>query len=170
MMFRGRGGKGESETERDDMNSQDIEVIFSMAAKREMEANAFYSRVAKSAKDPAVKEVFDRLANEEMGHFELLERYRTDPTLPMKLSVPATDFKIAEATELPAFSDAMSPKDAIALAMKKEQQAVEFYKGMATGTKDTTLRGMFNNLANMELGHKQRLENVFVDIGYPEAS
>ena len=28
---------------------------------------------------------------------------------------------------------------------------------------------IFENLVNMELGHKARLENVFVEIGYPEA-
>jgi len=28
---------------------------------------------------------------------------------------------------------------------------------------------MFENLARMELGHKTRLEHMFVDIGYPEA-
>jgi hypothetical protein len=31
------------------------------------------------------------------------------------------------------------------------------------------MKDVFNNLANMELGHKHRLETVFVDIGYPEA-
>lgn len=151
------------------MNSMEIEVIFSMATKREMEANAFYARVAKISNDPEIRRVFTQLAAEEMGHYELLERYRTDPTLPMKLDAPANDYKVAEATDLPAFNDKMKPKDAIALAMKKEQQAVEFYRGMAEKTKDAPLKDMFNNLANMELGHKQKLENVFVEIGYPEA-
>ncbi len=151
------------------MTSQEVEAIFAIATQRELEANAFYARVARSAKDPDVKRVFSQLADEEMGHFELLEKFRSDPTLPMKLQAPEKDYRLAEATELPPFSDDMKPQEAIALAMKKEQQAVEFYRGLSAQATDPALKDIFDNLANMELGHKHRLENVFVDIGYPEA-
>jgi rubrerythrin len=151
------------------MDTQELTRVFSLAAQRELEANAFYSRVAKTSGNADVKKVFEQLAQEEMGHFELLEKLRIDPTLPMKITAPKQDYKLAEATELPAFSDAMKPADAIALAMKKEQQAVEFYRGLSDAATDTQMKDVFNNLANMELGHKHRLETVFVDIGYPEA-
>lgn len=151
------------------MTTQEIERAFSLATQREMEANAFYSRVAKSANDRDVRLLFEQLASDEMGHFELLTRFKADPTLPMKLAAPAKDYKLAEATDLPPFSDNMKPKDAIALAMKKEQQAVEFYRRLAGQATDMGLKDIFDNLANMELGHKQRLENAFVDIGYPES-
>ena len=151
------------------MNTQDIEAAFSMAISRELEANAFYSRAAKSARDVEVKHVFEQLAGDEMGHFELLQQFRADPTISHKMAAPAKDYKLAEAVELPSFSDDMKPRDAIALAMKKEQQAVEFYRDLASLASDAGLKDIFQNLANMELGHKQRLENVFVDVGYPEA-
>jgi rubrerythrin len=151
------------------MDTQELTRVFSLATQRELEANAFYSLVAKTSGNADVKKVFEQLAQEEMGHFELLEKLRIDPTLPMKITAPKQDYKLAEATELPAFSDAMKPADAIALAMKKEQQAVEFYRGLSDAATDTQMKDVFNNLANMELGHKHRLENVFVDIGYPEA-
>ena len=151
------------------MNSPEIERIFSIATQRELEANAFYTQVAKNAANADVKKVFAQLAGEEMGHFELIERLRYDPTLEMKIKAPVQDYKLAEATELPAFSDDMKPADAIALAMKKEQQAVAFYRGLSAAATDSGLKDMFDNLANMELGHKHRLETVFVDIGYPEA-
>lgn len=151
------------------MTPEEIVAVFSLATKRELEANDFYSRVARKAKDEEVRRVFAQLAEEEMGHFEILERFKADPSLPMKLAAPEKDYKLAEATELPPFTDDMSPKDAIALAMKKEQQAVEFYTDLAQHAADAGLKDMFTNLANMELGHKQRLENMFVDIGYPEA-
>lgn len=151
------------------MNTQEIELIFSIASRRELEANSFYTRVADSMNDPEVKNLFKQLAEEEMGHFELLERFRFDPTLPMKFSAPSRDYKISEATELPSFTDDMKPKDAIALAMKKEQQAVEFYQGLSVDATDGGLKKIFENLANMEMGHKQRLENAFIDVGYPEA-
>ncbi|EKD50063.1 MAG: hypothetical protein ACD_62C00666G0004 [uncultured bacterium] len=150
------------------MTPQEIEITFSLATRRELEANAFYARVAKNALNPEVKQVFEQLANEEMGHFELLERFRTDPTLPLKMTAPPQNYRLAEATPLPPFSDDMLPRDAIALAMKKEQEAVEFYLALSAGTPDAGLKDIFDNLANMELVHKQRLENVFVAEGYPE--
>jgi rubrerythrin len=151
------------------MTPQEIDAIFSLATKRELEAHEFYQKVAKRAKDAEVRRLFAQLAKEELGHYEMLERFQADPSLPMKIAAPAADFKVAEATELPPFTDDLSPKDAIALAMKKEQQAVEFYRTLAAGAADAGTRDLFENLANTELGHKQRLENAFVDIGYPEA-
>jgi rubrerythrin len=150
------------------MNRIEVEKLFSIAIKRELEANSFYSDVAQRVTGTEVKKVFQQLAEEEMGHFELLERFRNDPSLTMKIPAPAEDFKIAESEELPSLSVDMKPADAIKLAMKKEQQAVEFYRGIGSKTDDSELKTMFANLANMELGHKHRLENVFIDIGYPE--
>jgi rubrerythrin len=151
------------------MGSMDIEQIFSAAIEREIEANQFYAGVAKSAANDSVRQIFTELARDELGHKELLERFKHDPTLDMRIAAPSQDFKIAEATESPRLSIEMKPADAIALAMKKEQQAVEFYRGLARSAKDSVTREMLESLANMELGHKHRLETVFVDIGYPEA-
>lgn len=151
------------------MDTLEINRIFSMASQRELEANAFYTKVAKSSESTDVREVFEQLAHEELGHFELIEKLKNDPSLSLKIQAPEQDFKLAEATELPALSAISLPKDAIALAMKKEQQAVEFYRGLADSAQDGELKDIFENLANMESGHKHRLETVFVDIGYPEA-
>lgn len=151
------------------MDALDINRVFSMASKREMEANAFYSKVANSSVNPDVKAVFEQLAQEELGHFDLIEKLKNDPTMSIKMPPPQQDYKLAEATELPSLEDVSVPKDAIALAMKKEQQAVEFYRNMADSTQDNELKDIFQNLANMELTHKHRLETVFVDIGYPES-
>ena len=52
--------------------------------------------------------------------------------------------------------------------MKKEQQAVEFYLDLAARASDPELVKSLNALANMEKGHKTRLEDIFVQIGYPE--
>ena len=149
------------------MDRIELEKIFSMAIAREVEAHEFYQQVAERVSDAAVKEVFVQLSKEEMGHMETLEKLKNDPGAAMVFTAP-DDYKIAEATELPELSIDSKPADAIALAMKKEQQAVEFYRGLAESTEDARVKDIFNNLANMELQHKNRLENVFVEIGYPE--
>ncbi|MFH1653076.1 MAG: ferritin family protein [Pseudomonadota bacterium] len=150
------------------MDKIEMEKIFSTAIDREIEAYEFYKDVATRIDNKEVKTVFEQLAKEEMGHKDMLESLKNDPTKMMKITPPAADYKVAEATELPPLSTDMKPADAIALAMKKEEAAVEFYRGMAAGAEESSIKDMFENLANMELGHKHRLENVFVEIGYPE--
>ena len=151
------------------MDRLQLEKLFAVAIGRETEAFEFYDAAAKKVADRSVSETFMQLAGEELGHRELLEKFRYDPTLVMKMSAPPADFKIAEATPLPVLSTGMKPADAIALAMKKELKAVEFYLSLAQSSIDTGLRDIFRNLANMELGHKHRLETMFVSIGYPES-
>jgi rubrerythrin len=149
------------------MEHQEIEQALSTAIEREIEAYEFYRHVYERVNAESVKEVFQQLAQEEMGHREVLEKLKHDPTMVMKIQTPP-DYKVAEATELPELRIDMKPADAIALAMKKEQQAVQFYRALGESATDTQLKNIFENLVNMELGHKHRLENVFVEIGYPE--
>ena len=145
----------------------DIKSILEVAIGREEEAYEFYANVAERMTNPAVKEIFGQLSQDELGHKMFLLAAQKDDQIVAKLPVPA-DYKVAEATELPALSIDMKPADAVALAMKKEQQSVELYRGLAQAASDPTLAAMFDNLARMELGHKARLETMFVDIGYPE--
>jgi rubrerythrin len=150
------------------MNSPELEKIFSMAISREIEACEFYHALSERVIDKTVKKTFKELADEEMMHRDTLEKFKADPELSMKISPPSVDYKIAEATEFGILDICMKPPDAIALAMKKEQQAVEFYRSLASSSKDEEIKKVLENFANMELNHKHRLENVFVEIGYPE--
>ena len=61
------------------MTSEEFDRTMSVAIGREMDANAFYSRVAKSARNAEVKRIFTQLASEEMGHFEVLSKFKSDP-------------------------------------------------------------------------------------------
>jgi len=150
------------------MDRTQLDDLLTTAIAREVEANAFYRQVAERSTDPNVRTIFAELAAEELGHKSLLEGVRRDPNLIGRFFAPAADYKVAEATALPALSIDMKPADAIALAMKKEQQAVELYLELAARASDSEMVKSFNALANMERGHKTRLEDVFVQIGYPE--
>ena len=78
------------------------------------------------------------------------------------------DYKIAETQDMPALSLTMKPAEAIAIAMKKEQQAAELYRALADKVINPIEKKELENLANMEMGHKHKLENAFINIGYPE--
>jgi rubrerythrin len=149
------------------MNRNEFDELLSVAIQREVEAFEFYDGLSKRTKDAFVKELFADLAKQELGHQNVLERFRNDDTLVMDFQ-KVEDWKIAESVPLPDLSLDMKPRDAIALAMKKEEAAAKLYTEMAHSCKSPEHKNLYMNLAAMELGHKHRLENAFIDIGYPE--
>lgn len=138
--------------------------ILKMAVGNEVEAYEFYRDAAAKMKDPAMKKTFQELADEESGHKVLLEGYLSNEMKDMKFS-EEKDYKVAETVEAPqALSTDMAFKDAIALAMKKEQEAMEMYQQFADASEGAKQKETFLELAKMEKGHKVRLEGIYTDI------
>ena len=144
-----------------------VNTIIEGAIASEVEAHEFYAKVSERSTNASVKRTFAELAADELSHKRFLEGCRIDPTQLKKIQT-GPDYKVAEATALPDLSIDMKPADALALAMKKEEQAARFYEGLAKTATDAVTRSMFENLARMEIGHKTRIEDLFVNIGYPE--
>ena len=143
--------------------------ILKMAVGNEVEAYEFYRDAAAKMKDPAMKKTFMELADEESGHKVLLEGYLSNEMKDMKFS-EEKDYKVAETVEAPqALSTDMAFKDAIALAMKKEQEAMEMYQQFADASEGAKQKETFLELAKMEKGHKVRLEGIYTDIAFIEA-
>ena len=142
--------------------------ILKMAVGNEVEAYEFYRDAAAKMKDPAMKKTFQELADEESGHKVLLEGYLSNEMKDMKFS-EEKDYKVAETVEAPqALSTDMAFKDAIALAMKKEQEAMEMYQQFADASEGAKQKETFLELAKMEKGHKVRLEGIYTDIALTE--
>lgn len=144
-----------------------IDAIITRAIRDEEEANAFYQAIERQATNETVKRLFLGLAREELGHKAFLEKCRSDPALLAKLPT-VVDYQIAATVPAPTPGQLHKPADAIALAMKKEQQAVDLYRSLAAATQDPALRTTLEGLARMEQEHKRQLEEAFVGVGYPE--
>ena len=142
--------------------------ILKMAVGNEVEAFEFYRDAAAKMKDPAMKKTFQELADEESGHKVLLEGYLSNEMKGMKFS-DEKDYKVAETVEAPqVLSTDMAFKDAIALAMKKEQEAMEMYQQFACASEEGKQKETFLELAKMELGHKARLEDIYTNVAFVE--
>ncbi|HPD51657.1 MAG TPA: ferritin family protein, partial [Methanoculleus sp.] len=63
----------------------------------------------------------------------------------------------------------MKPLDGLLLAIKKELQAAQMYSRLARASADAEQKMVFEQLANMEKGHKARLEDIYTNMAYPEA-
>ncbi|HSA32691.1 MAG TPA: ferritin family protein [bacterium] len=142
--------------------------ILLMAVNNEIEAYEFYEGAAAKTANKALKSIFVELADEELKHQRLLESFLVEEGKKLKFAETA-DYKIAETVELPRLSVQMSFVDAIALAMKKEEEAMTMYRNFAEASSDPEQKEMFTQLARMEQGHKTRLEALYTDTAFVEA-
>lgn len=145
------------------------ESIISSAIDNEIEAYDFYYALSQKNLDSATKDIFVELAKEEKDHRNILTAFLRNPDKPLKFKPAPDDFKVAESVDLPPLSLEMKPVDAIALAMKKEEEAMRAYLAFAEESDNAAQKGVFEELAKMEQGHKAKLEDIYTNMAFPEA-
>ena len=150
------------------MNFEDFQKIITNAIDSEVESYAFYKSIADRVKDASLKTLFLDLAEEEKGHREYLQGLLLRDAKQMHF-VAARDYKITDSLEEPTLSVDMKPLDGLVLAVKKELQAAQMYTQLAAASADAEQQMVFVQLANMEKGHKARLEDIYTNMAYPEA-
>mgnify|MGYP000875660359 CR=1 FL=1 len=146
------------------------ERILDYAIICEIEANEYYLAIAEKAKDASVKQLFTELAADELSHKKSLEACleTTAKQCDMLLFAKPVDYKISETVEKPEISADMKFVDAVALAMKNEQESMDMYNAMAASSHGPEQKQMFEALATMEGVHKARLEDIYNNSAYPE--
>jgi rubrerythrin len=149
------------------MNADDAKKIISTAIDREVEAYTFYRTVSEKAKDPALKKLFIELAGEEKQHREFLQGMFTKDVSKMNFEAKK-DYKVVNALPSPPLSADMKPLDGIVVSIKKELEAMQMYTQLANLSTDTEQKFLFSQLANMESGHKARLEDLYTNMAFPE--
>ena len=148
------------------MKAEDYKKVITMAVENEIEAYDFYKAAGEKVKDANLKTIFNDLAEEEKKHRDFLQGLLTQAK-PMKFD-EGKDYKISESVDKPKLSISMSPADAIGLAMKNEEEAMQMYSELAKASADKEQKEMFDSLARMEQGHKVKLEGLYADMAYPE--
>ena len=148
------------------MKLEDYKAIISMAIGNEIEAYEFYSAVSQKTGDANMKKIFQDLAQEELGHRHFLEGLKSN-VKPMQFDV-SKDYKVSESVDKPKLSMTMKPADAMALAMKQEEEAMVMYEGLANCNTDQEQKAMFKSLAEMEKSHKIKLEGIYTSIAFAE--
>jgi rubrerythrin len=156
-----------TETERGAaMRVEEYKKVISMAVESEIEAYDFYTAAGEKVKDANLKSTFKDLADEEKKHRNFLQGLLSQAK-PLRFD-EAKDYKISETVDKPKLSLGMKPADAIALAMKNEEEAMNMYAELAKCSSDKEQKEMFESLARMEKGHKVKLEGVYTNIAFPE--
>jgi len=149
------------------MDLTDYKKIIAFAIENEIEAQQFYADAAKKVEDPYLSKMFTDFAEEEKQHRQILSGIQSREAIGQYFK-ETRDYKVAETIDKPKLSIDMRPAEAIALAMKNEEDAMKLYSDLADGCSDEETKKVFLDLAAMERGHKFKMEKAFVDIGYPE--
>ncbi|MBN1804822.1 MAG: ferritin family protein [Sedimentisphaerales bacterium] len=138
-----------------------IEEILDFAIAGEEEAIEFYTDLACKMDNPAIRDVFECFAKEELGHKVRLEEVKKGTIQPKSVNV--ADLKIADYTVDVKPSPDMDYQSAIILAMKKEKAAFKLYSALASKMQEPSLQKMFSSLAQEEAKHKLRFEIEYDD-------
>jgi rubrerythrin len=148
------------------VKAEEFRTTITFAIGNEIEAYEFYKGVSEKVKDSNLKQVFGELAMEETKHRHFLEGLLSG-VKPMHFD-EAKDYKVSQTIDKPKLSMSMRPADAIALAIKEEEEAMFLYTDLADLSTDPEQKKMFRSLATMEQNHKVRLEGMYTNMAFPE--
>lgn len=149
------------------MNRGQLRQIIQQAIEEEIESYEFYEAASKKVEEESIKKLFDDLAKEELDHKKFLEDFLDSKVQTMELK-EVDDYKVAETIDRPRLTTEMDFIDGLKLAIKREEEAMEMYRGLASACEDVQTRDIFLGLSRMEALHKTRLEDIFVTVGYRE--
>jgi rubrerythrin len=153
------------------MKTITTEEILKLAIRFEELSYTFYKRLQNTVLDSMTKNTLDFLSHEEVKHKTFLERYLqgkvSGPTL--NLTQPH-DARIVEAFQIPPVIPELIQRDAFLLAAEREKHSHEFYLNMAELHAEGPVKDILNQLAREELGHKEKVEYLYVNAAFPQTS
>jgi len=130
-------------------------------------ARDFYHRLAHRVSHAETREMFEYLAKEAEENKERLHHCLTPEGCPV---VPAMhDLHLAEHLKVPIVTEGLSPKEALAMAIKRSEGLVRFYQSLLELQLEGEIRRRLEYLARAESGHKEKLEDIYDTVAFPEA-
>jgi rubrerythrin len=141
-----------------------VDEIISFATDREKEAVEFYTTLSKKVTIAALRETFERFAQEEEKHVELLtDMGANKEKIESYEFAKIPDLKISDYLVEEEYKEGMLMPDILKLAMKKEETAVKLYSMMADQADKEDVKKVFNILVQEESKHKFALESMYDD-------
>jgi rubrerythrin len=147
------------------MDAELLAIINNAIAQEEL-SHEFYLRLANLVSHQETKETLEYLAKDELEHKAFLQSCFTAEGC--KLVGHPQNVHLAEMLKAPAFTEALSPKEALVIAMKREEGSHKFYQGLAALQPPGEIRDFLEKMAKMELGHKEKVEYLYDNVAFPE--
>ena len=147
------------------MDTELLAIINNAIAQEEL-SHEFYQRMADLVSHTDTKETFQYLAQEELDHRAFLQSCFTADGC--KLVGQAQNVHLAELLKAPVFTDDLSPKEALVIAMKREEGSYRFYQSLAALQPPGEIQDFLEKMARMELSHKEKVEYLYDNVAFPE--
>jgi rubrerythrin len=130
--------------------------VYPFAIRAELDAAAIYRGLWERVRNEALRQKLDFLAKEEDRHAAILDRLFRAHFPGRKLIVPA----VARGPRKPAAVDESTAVLALfKLAMQKEKEAEEYYKGAKSQAEDAQAKRIFDYLSRVERSHYYMLKS-----------
>ena len=137
-----------------------LEDVIKFAVEREDTAYRLYTRAAELSTNIASKKLFQELAQEEATHKDVFVKIDEDKAESHKLCTLPESSIAKYLVEIP-FRPDMNYSQIISSALKTEENAYQLYKAAAGMTDDPKMQKLLMNFADVELGHRRRLEAIY---------
>ena len=142
------------------MELANFQEVVTFAIRKEADAATLYETYANKVTNPGIKKMFEELMKEELGHKKILEGVTEQKVDDYELAeVP--DLKISDYSQEQEFKPDMNFQEALLLAIKREENALNLYNNLVKSTNSPQLQKLFQTLAQEEAKHKLRLETEY---------
>ena len=129
-------------------------------------AREFYHRLAHRVSHAETREMFEYLAKEAEENKDRLHHCLTPEGCPVV--PPVHDLHLVEHLKVPEVTEGLSPKEALALAIKRSEGLCRFYQFLLELQPEGEIRRCLEYLARAESGHKEKPEDIYDTVAFPE--
>lgn len=137
-----------------------LDEVVKFAIEREDTAYKLYKRAAELSTSISAKKMFEELAQEEATHKDVFIKIDEDKSENHKLCTLPESSIAKYLADVPFRAD-LTYSEILAYALKTEENAYQLYKAAAGMTDDPKLQKVLMNFADVELGHRRRLEAIY---------
>jgi len=145
---------------------KEIADLIHGAMEQHERARDFYHRLAHRVSHAETREMFEYLAKEAEENKARLQHCLTPEGCPVV--VPVHELHLAEHLTVPEVTAGLSPKEALAVAIKRSEGLVRFYRSLLELQPEGEIRCRLEYLVRAESGHKEKLEDIYDTVAFPE--
>lgn len=137
-----------------------LDEVIKFAVEREDTAYKLYKRAAELSTSIASKKMFEELAAEEATHKDVFSKIDEEKAESHKLC-KLPESSIAKYLADVTFRADLTYSEILSYALKTEENAYQLYKAAAGMTDDPGLQKVLMSFADVELGHRRRIEAIY---------
>lgn len=137
-----------------------LDEVIRFAVDREDTAYKLYKRASELSTSIASKKMFEELAAEEATHKDVFSKIDEEKAESHKLC-KLPEASIAKYLADVTFRADLTYSEILAFALKTEENAYQLYKAAAGMTDDPRLQKVLMSFADVELGHRRRIETIY---------